>query len=320
MKRRELMLLNASIVMALLVVANANAGTIKIGRFSDQASPRRAVIGARVDVADAHAARHASPSEHASTQARPARAGEATASLAASSGTSAPLPNPFPPLASTASILKAAHPAGPGSFWYGDGSGHVCMYAPGSVLPCFTVVTAAGAPAAAAVNPAGIAASVARRLPLVPGQIEASPTRSGLTGAASWFWLDPAPQRRELTVTLAGEAVQVVAEPSVQWRFGDGAILDGGAGVPYQAGAVPPGAVTHDYQTRCLPGDQGHDPYVLAGCGQDGYSVEALVVWKISYSAAGPIATSGTLPTRTTSSTVIYPVGEARAFLISGSS
>jgi hypothetical protein len=221
-------------------------------------------------------------------------------------------------LAASALILRAAHPAGPGSFWYSDGSGHVCMYAPSSVLPCFTVVSTGGAPGAGAVSPAGIAASVARRLPLLPGQIEASPARAGLTGAASWFWLDPAPQRRVLSVSLAGEAVSVVADPTVEWRFGDGASLDGGPGVRYRPGAAPPEAVTHVYQTRCLPGDQGHDPYVLASCGQDGYGVEALVVWRISYQAAGPIAASGTLPTRTTTSDVAYPVGEARAFLVAG--
>jgi hypothetical protein len=194
------------------------------------------------------------------------------------------------------------------------------MYAPDSVLPCFTVVTAGGAPAAAAVSPAGIAASVARRIPLVPGEIETSPTRSGLTGAASWFWLDPAPQRRALSLSLAGEAVTVVADPTVQWRFGDDVSVGGGPGVPYQPGAAPSDAITHVYQTRCLPGDQGHDPYVLASCGQDGYTVEALVVWRISYQAVGPVAESGALPTRTTSSSVVYPVGEARAFLVAGGS
>ena len=130
--------------------------------------------------------------------------------------------------------------------------------------------------------------------------------------------LAPAPRRQSLSISLAGETVNVIADPTVEWRFGDGASVDAGPGVPYQADAAPSDAITHVYDTRCLPGDQGHDPYVLASCGQDGYSVEALVVWRISYSAAGPVAGSGALPARTTETSASYPVSESRAFLVSG--
>jgi hypothetical protein len=155
-----------------------------------------------------------------------------------------------------------------------------------------------------------------RRVELAPGAIKTSPSRAGLTGAPSWFWLDPAPRRQSLSISLAGETVSVIADPTVEWRFGDGASLDGGPGVPYQADASPADAIQHAYEARCLPGDQGHDPYVLASCSQDGYSVEALVVWHITYSAAGPVAVTGTLPTRTTNSATSYPVSESRAFLV----
>jgi hypothetical protein len=215
--------------------------------------------------------------------------------------------------------LKAAQPAGPGSFWYSDGAGHVCMYAPSSVLPCFTV-TGAGAAPVAPLNPATIAAHVADRLPLSPGEIKASPTGAGLTGAPSWFWLDPAPTTQQLSLSLAGEEVTVTAAPQISWRFGDGASIDGGPGVPYRPGPVPADAITHLYQTRCLPGDQGHDPYVLTSCASDGYQLLAAVSWQISYRATGPVAASGTLPTRTTTSSVAYAVSEARAFLVGGSS
>jgi hypothetical protein len=57
---------------------------------------------------------------------------------------------------------------------------------------------------------------------------------------------------------------------------------------------------------------------VLASCGQDGYSVAAVVVWRITYSAAGPIAASGALPARTTETSTGYPVSESRAFLVGG--
>jgi hypothetical protein len=165
-------------------------------------------------------------------------------------------------------------------------------------------------------TPATIAAHVADRLTLSPGTVKSSPTGAGLTGAPSWFWLDPAPTREHLSVSLAGEAVTVTAVPQVSWRFGDGGTLAGGAGVPYQPGPVPSTAVTHVYGTRCLPGDQGRDPYVLASCDSDGYQLIAAVTWQISYRADGPVAATGTLPTRTTSSSAAYPVSEARAFLV----
>jgi hypothetical protein len=85
--------------------------------------------------------------------------------------------------------------------------------------------------------------------------------------------------------------------------------------VPYQPGAVPASAITHTYETRCLPGDQGHDPYVLSSCGGSGYQLTASVNWQISYQASGSITETGTLPARTTSSSVDYAVSEARAFL-----
>jgi hypothetical protein len=193
----------------------------------------------------------------------------------------------------------------------------VGVYAPGSVLPCYTLI----GPGAPGVDPAAIAASVADRLPLLPGRIRTSPGPAGLTGAVSWFWLDPAPRVEELTVTLAGETVAVTAEPSlIEWRFGDGAALQRGPGLPYRAGPPPTGAVVHVYETRCLPGDPGRNPYVLGSCGASGYKLEAVVVWRISYVASGPIDASGTLPTRTTAAEAPYPVSESRGFLVPGGS
>ena len=191
------------------------------------------------------------------------------------------------------------------------------MYAPSSVLPCFTIIGAGAAPAPP-LAPATVAAHVADRMALSPGEVKASPSGAGLTGAASWFWLDPAPTTEQLSVSLVGEAVTVTAVPRITWQFGDGRSLDGGPGVPYESGPVPSTAITHVYDTRCLPGDQGHDPYVLSSCGSSGYQLVAAVSWQISYRAAGPIAATGTLPTRTTTSSASYPVSEARAFLVAG--
>jgi hypothetical protein len=194
------------------------------------------------------------------------------------------------------------------------------------VSPCYGVVpgpvSAPPTPRPGArrtvVNPALLAASVAARLVLLPGRIQASPSSqtAGLTGAASWFWLEPSPAASSLSIALGGEHVTVSATvSSVQWRFGDGSSRSAGPGVPYQAGSTPPGAVRHIYQTRCLPGDRGHDPNVLSSCGSQGYAVTASVMWAISYQATGSITSAGALPARATSTSTVYPVGEARAFL-----
>jgi hypothetical protein len=154
---------------------------------------------------------------------------------------------------------------------------------------------------------------------LLPGRVETSPRAAGLTGTDSWFWLEPAPTTEELAVSLAGETVKVTAVPdAVGWRFGDGAELLAGPGRPYRAGPPPAGAVLHLYKTRCLAGDQGRNPYVLGSCGSTGYEVEAVVSWRISYTARGPLDASGTLPTRTTATSIAYPVSEARGFLVPG--
>jgi hypothetical protein len=222
------------------------------------------------------------------------------------------------PLSTSSPILRDQHPGGAGSFWFADAAGHACQYVPNSVTPCFTLVGPAARSGAGRLSPSAVAKSLTRRVELAPGQINTSPSRAGLTGAPSWFWLAPAPRRQSLSISLAGETVSVTADPTVEWRFGDGASLDGGPGVPYEADASPGDAIQHAYQARCLPGDQGRDPYVLASCGHEGYSVEALVVWHITYSAAGPIGGTGTLPTRTTDTSTSYPVSESRAFLIAG--
>ena len=291
---------------------------IHVGWYSQQDGSSHAAAGAQISVhegAPGRRPRSSGPTAHISVH----TGAGSSSSVVVGGTTDAPLPNPYPPLPSTSPLLKQTRPSGPGSFWYQDGSGHVCMYAPDSVLPCFTI-TGDGDPGAAAppLTPATIAEHVADRLALSPGELKTSPSQAGLTGAASWFWLDPGPTTQQLSLTLAGEAVTVTAVPQIDWRFGDGTTVDGGPGVPYQAGTVPSGAVTHVYDTRCLPGDQGRDPFVLAICGSDGYQLTATVSWQISYRASGAVTTTGTLPTRTTTSSIAYPVSEARAFLVQG--
>jgi hypothetical protein len=172
------------------------------------------------------------------------------------------------------------------------------------------------------VNPAVLAAAAASHLTLLAGRIEASPSSqtTGLTGAASWFWLSPAPTAQSLSVAARGEHVTVTAASgTVLWNFGDGKTVAGDAGVAYRPGSSPPAAIRHVYETRCLPGDQGHDPNVSSSCGPSGYDVHATIEWRISFQASGPIATAGPLPTRSTETALSYPVSEARAFLTKAS-
>lgn len=214
-------------------------------------------------------------------------------------------------------------PRGPGSHWYLNEQLHECVALANGRSECLEAGEAAepagsAQPPRPVVSPEAVAVTISDRLNLEFGRIAASPSAqtAGLTGAASWFWLEPAPAARSVSISLRGEHVTVSAETKeVLWRFGDGAQLAGDAGVPYRPGAPPAGAVLHTYNTRCLPGDQGHDPNVLASCGAGGYTVAASVVWAISYQASGPVSASGTLPSRTTAGSVAYPVSEARAFL-----
>jgi hypothetical protein len=309
--RGTLLLLALAFSLAVPVAANADGG-IKVGWYSQQVRPSRAAVGGHIQ---ASAARAPLTRDRGVTPAGTAQRVVVTIRTAHSGPN---LPPPFPPLSTSSPILRHQHPFGPDSFWYTDAAGHACQYVPDSVTPCFTLVGPGTNSGAVRLSPAAVAESLTRRVELAPGEINTSPERTGLTGAPSWFWLDPAPRRQSLSISLAGETVSVIADPTVEWRFGDGGSLDGGPGVPYQAGASPADAVEHAYQARCLPGDQGHDPYVLASCGQDGYSVEALVVWHITYNAAGPLSATGTLPTRTTDSSTSYPVSESRAFLVGG--
>jgi hypothetical protein len=291
---------------------------IRVTPLSQQYGPSHAAIAARIDVSSSRPGRTGTSGKSGGTT-QPV----SVRTRASTPGREAPAPNLYPSLPSDSPLLRNQAPVGPGSFWYTDRSGHACLYAPSSVLPCFTVVASpsAGASGATPLAPGAIAASVADRLPLLPGEIRRSPSARGLTGSASWFWLDPAPRSTSLSVRLAGERVTVTAVPeAVGWRFGDGAALAGSVGVPYRPGPPPPEAVTHLYGTRCLPADQGRDPYVLASCGQDGYAVAALVSWRISFSASGPVSAAGSLPTRTTETSIVYPVTEARAFLLGGGS
>ena len=225
-----------------------------------------------------------------------------------------------PTLSSDSPLLQNPAPAGPGTLWYQGPEGESCIYIPDASPDCYALVSAGGS---SGPDVAGMASELAGELDLGLGGIAASPPASsdGLTGAQTWFWLAPGAGGPRLSLTLDGETVVVSADASqIDWSFGDGTTLAAGPGVPYQDGEVPADAVTHLYQTRCLPGDQGHDPFVLASCGADGYAVTATTTWAISFTATGPVSESGQLPSQTSQSELVYPVSEVRSFLNGGQS
>ena len=303
--------------LAFAPITTASRIHINVLPYSQQYGPSTAAAGAGI-VVDRQGQGRAGQAAHATGSTAVHSRGSSGSHVVGGATTTQPA-YVYPTLPASSPSLQQTNPRGPGTFWYLDGSGHLCVYIPNASALCYTI-TAAGAASAAVtpITPGDIAARAAERFTLTPGQVHVSPSNAGLTGTPSWFWLDPAPTTQQGSISLGGEDVTVTATPQVDWQFGDGTATGGGAGAPYQPGAVPAAAILHTYATRCLPGDQGHDPYVLASCGGQGYQLTATVSWQISYQAAGPVAQSGTLPTRTTSSTATYPVSEVRAFLVGG--
>lgn len=283
------------VTVALLIVASAAVGSVAVYPYSQSSPSSGAGAGASITV---------------------------TSSRPGSEGYVAPAPTPVGGGGEgSGEVVSSSAAAGSESACIAKGEGNVS--------PCYGVTPAptpgpAPRPPGAArppVNPAVLAASVATRMSLSAGSISASPPAqtAGLTGLASWFWLEPSPTTQAVSASLRGEHVTVSATAaSVQWNFGDGTQLTAGPGVPYRRGAPAAGSVRHTYRTRCLPGDRGHDPYVLSSCGANGYHTEAVVQWSITYQASGPVTTSGVLPGRSASTSLTYPVSEARAFLTAG--
>jgi hypothetical protein len=287
------------VTMTLAASGTAYAGTsYQVGKDSQQLGPSHASAGATINVTSRPPGSPGSGGSEASTS---ETLGES--SSPSSSGGAAASPT------------------------YTGPNAEACQSTP-QAIPCYGVVpNPAEAPRKGKaktppVNPAVLAASAASRLALLSGKVEVSPSSStaGLTGVASWFWLSPAPSPQSLSVSAGAEQVTVTsAIGGVRWDFGDGESFMGGPGVPYRPGTPPADSVRHVYETRCLPGDRGHDPNVSSSCGPNGYEVHAVIEWRITYRATGPIATAGALPSRSTEATMTYPVSEARAFLTKGS-
>src|SRR5581483_396363 len=110
----------------------AGPSTVTLGHYSQQDDRTRASIGASIRVTRA---------EPGSDANGPSRTSSRVVRLPVKGGATDDLPDvdPYPPLASDSALARDPQPVGPGSFWYPVGPGRMCIYAPGSVLPCYTL-------------------------------------------------------------------------------------------------------------------------------------------------------------------------------------
>ena len=104
------------------------------------------------------------------------------------------------------------------------------------------------------------------------GRIRTSPRVTGLTGTDSWFWLDPAPEAEELTVSARrrdGHGDGRAERRRVALRRRGGAQRRSRSPVPRRADR-PRTPSSMSTRRAALPGDQGRNPYVLGSCGSHG--------------------------------------------------
>lgn len=298
--------------LALLLPALAIA--VEIDMYSQQTDPGEAEVGTSVSSGGGSAGSPGAPSSNSSYPPTPGGGGGGTSQVA-SGGTHEGETVTFPDPRFRGAVGRTPY----------DPSGTACLYFPETPGACPTDPAPADPPggrrgrAPPPIDPVAVAASIASRMPLLPGEIAANPARKGWAGVASWFWLDPAPRTIAAVAVLGAQRVVVTATPAPEWSFGDGTAGAAGVGRPYRRGAGTEGAVRHRYEVRCLPGDAGRNPYVLDTCAGSGYRVGADVRWTITFVATGPVTASGVLPSRTTSTSATYPVSELRGFLTSGS-
>ncbi len=90
-----------------------------------------------------------------------------------------------------------------------------------------------------------------RAMSLAPDPvIQIAPSKTGLTGLDSYFWLSERPQPISATAGVPGLRVIAEARPvQFVWDFGDGADkVTSGSGTPWRARR--PGDISHLYETK----------------------------------------------------------------------
>jgi hypothetical protein len=128
-----------------------------------------------------------------------------------------------------------------------------------------------------------------------PG-LELAPSRVGLTGLDTYFWIAPAPRPIAAQARVPGVALTARARPvQYLWTFGDGTHkVTSTAGRPWTP--ARPGTIAHQYQARSR------------------YTVTVQIVWSATWRiGSGEWRTLGTFATRASRP---FPVREAVAALV----
>jgi hypothetical protein len=128
-----------------------------------------------------------------------------------------------------------------------------------------------------------------------PG-LQIAPSRVGLTGLDTYFWIAPAPRPIAAQARVPGVAVTARARPmQYVWTFGDGAHkVTSTPGRPWTP--ARPGTIAHQYQARSR------------------YTVTVQIVWSATWRiGSGQWRTLGTFSTRARRP---FPVREAVAALV----
>ena len=126
-------------------------------------------------------------------------------------------------------------------------------------------------------------------------KLSMAPSRVGLTGLESYFWLDEAPAPIRATATAGSQTVTAIAYPvRYTWDFGDGNTYStAGTGRPW---------------TRRRPGNISNLYRV-----SDRYKVTVEVLWRASWSTGGPWQHLGYF---TNSGSTRYPVRQIVPILV----
>jgi hypothetical protein len=127
-------------------------------------------------------------------------------------------------------------------------------------------------------------------------EFQIAPSRVGLTGLDSYFWIAPAPRPIAAQAAVPGLVVTARARPvQYVWRFGDGSEqVTSTPGRPWTPDR--PGNIAHQYQTR------------------DRYTVSVQVIWNATWRVGRGVWRG--LGTFATTAERSYPVRQAIAVLV----
>lgn len=197
--------------------------------------------------------------------------------------------------------------------WYdvhcSDGTLTLAVYVPPGSNSVPALVVAAGT----------LARSAANSLPLPVPQVRHNPSRWGLVGLPTWFWVDPGQWRVLTQRTSAGPVwAEVTATPeSTTWEPGDGsaAVACAGPGTPYDRGepeAAQASDCSHTYtRSSADQPQQGPNPNDRA------FNVSVAVTWQVSWRGSG--GSGGVLPSLSRRTNFPLPVAQRQTVVTAGS-